>query len=246
MSAAYTALLAGIVAVAFLVEAAAGFGSMVVALTVGALFFPIPSLLGWLVPVNLVLSIYLLVRGRAHVHRAFLFVIVPLMTLGLAVGIGLAHLTDTAWLKPVFAVFVVAVALQQLFLTSVKPLPRGVGPAALFAAGVIHGVFATGGPLAVFVAARTLPDKASFRATLAVVWVVLNAILLPRLWVEGTLSPATLPLSGLMLAPLGVGIVLGEWIHHRLDEARFRRVVAMLLIAAGATLLVTSLKGAAA
>ena len=53
MSPPQTALLAGIVAVAFLVEAAAGFGSMVVALTVGALFFPMPSLLGWLVPVNL-------------------------------------------------------------------------------------------------------------------------------------------------------------------------------------------------
>ena len=37
MTPAQTALLAGIVAVAFLVEAAAGFGSMVVALTVGAL-----------------------------------------------------------------------------------------------------------------------------------------------------------------------------------------------------------------
>ncbi len=246
MSAADTALLAGIVAVAFLVEAAAGFGSMVVALTVGALLFPIPSLLGWLVPVNLVLSCYLVAVGRKHVDRKFLLTIVPLMLVGLFAGMALARVTDTAWLKPVFAVFVIAVALQQLFLTSAKPLPPGVAPVALLGAGIIHGVFATGGPLAVFVAARTLADKSAFRATLSVVWVVLNALFLPRLWLEGTVTVDTLPVSALMLAPLFVGIGLGEWIHHRLDEARFRRVVAVLLMAAGGTLLVTSLKAAAA
>lgn len=245
MSAADTALLAGIVAVAFLVEAAAGFGSMVVALTVGALLFPIPKLLGWLVPVNLVLSFYLVAVGRKHVDRKFLLQMVPLMLLGLFAGMALARATDTSWLKPVFAVFVIAVALQQLFLTGAKPLPRGVAPVALLGAGVIHGVFATGGPLAVFVAARTLPDKSAFRANLSVVWVVLNGIFLPRLWLEGTVTVDTLPTSALMLAPLFVGIGAGEWIHHRLDEARFRRVVAVLLIAAGGTLLVTSLKAAA-
>ncbi len=247
MTSAQTALLAAIVAVAFLVEAAAGFGSMVVALTIGALFFPMPSLLGWLVPVNLVLSGYLLLVGRKHLDWKFLVSsVVPLMTAGLLVGIALARTTNTEWMKPVFALFVVAVAAQQLLVSSaLKPLSRPVASVALFAGGIIHGVFATGGPLAVFVSSRTLPDKSAFRATLAAVWVVLNVLLLPRLWLDGSLSAATLPLSALMLVPLAIGIFAGEWVHHRLDEARFRRVVAVLLLGAGGTLLVTSLKGPA-
>lgn len=247
MTSAQTALLAAIVTLAFLVEAAAGFGSMVIALTLGALFFPMPSLLGWLVPVNLVLSGYLLVVGRKHLDWKFLFSsVVPLMTAGLLVGIALARTTNTEWMKPVFALFVVAVAVQQLLSSSaLKPLSRPVASLALFAGGIIHGVFATGGPLAVFVASRTLRDKSAFRATLAAVWVVLNVLLLPRLWLDGSLSAATLPLSALMLLPLAGGIFAGEWVHHRLDEARFRRVVAVLLLGAGGTLLVTSLKGTA-
>ncbi len=245
MSLSQTALLAGIVAIAFLIEAAAGFGSMVVALTVGALFFPMPSLLGWLVPVNLVLSAYLLVRGRHHLDWKFLLSsVVPLMTGGLLLGIVLARSTDTGWMKPVFALFVVAVAAQQLMTrAALTPLSRPVASLALFAGGVIHGVFATGGPLAVFVSSRTLPDKSAFRATLAAVWVVLNVLLLPRLWLDGSLSLFTLPTSALMLLPLAVGIVAGEWVHHRLDEALFRKVVAVLLLGAGGTLLFTSLKG---
>ena len=242
-----TALLGAIVAVAFLVEAAAGFGSMVVALTVGALFFPMASLLGWLVPVNLVLSGYLLARGIKQLDWKFLLSsVVPLMTVGLLVGIGLTRVTQTAWLKPVFALFVVAVAAHQLAAKAAPvPLSRPVASAVLFAGGVIHGVFATGGPLTVFVASRTLPDKTAFRATLAAVWVVLNLLLLPRLWLDGTLSLRTLPVSAWMLLPLGFGIVAGEWVHHRLAEERFRRVVSVLLLLAGTTLLVTSLKGSA-
>lgn len=245
MTPAQTVLLGVIVAVAFLVEAAAGFGSMVVALTVGALFFPLPALLGALVPVSLVLSLYLVVRGFKHLDWAFLLSsVVPLMTAGLIAGIALARVTDALWLKPVFAVFVVAVAAHQLANpTALAPLSRPVASAVLFAGGVVHGVFATGGPLTVFVASRTLSDKSAFRATLAAVWVVLNLLLLPRLWLDGSLSRSTLPVSGLMLLPLGAGIAAGEWVHHRLPEERFRRVVAVLLLGAGATLLVTSVKG---
>jgi uncharacterized membrane protein YfcA len=242
-----TALLAAIVTVAFFVEAAAGFGSIVVALTIGALFFPMPSLLGWLVPVNLVLSGYLVARGVTKLDWKFLLSsVVPLMTVGLVAGMGLARATDTAWLKPVFAVFVVAVAAHQLASTTAPvPLSRPVASAVLLAAGVVHGVFATGGPLTVFVASRTLPDKTAFRATLAAVWVVLNLLLLPRLWLDGSLSRSTLPVSALLLVPLALGIVAGEWVHHRLAEERFRRVVSVLLLVAGGTLLVTSLRGAA-
>jgi uncharacterized membrane protein YfcA len=244
VTASQTALLAGIVAIAFLVEAAAGFGSMVVALTVGSLFFPLPSLLGWLVPVNVVLSCYLLTRGREHLDWKFLLSsVAPLMTSGLLVGILIARSTDTAWLKPVFALFVVGVAAHQLAAKAAPaPLSRPVASVVLFAGGVVHGVFATGGPLTVFVASRTLPNKSTFRATLAAIWVLLNVLLLPRLWLDGTLSLQTLPLSALMLLPLGLGILAGEWVHHRLAEETFRRVVSVLLLAAGGTLLVTSLK----
>ncbi|MCA2978784.1 MAG: sulfite exporter TauE/SafE family protein, partial [Myxococcaceae bacterium] len=70
-----------LVLVSFLVEAVAGFGSMVVALTVGALFAPVDALLGVLVPVNLVLSLYLVGRGWRHVDWRFLWRrVVPLMT----------------------------------------------------------------------------------------------------------------------------------------------------------------------
>jgi uncharacterized membrane protein YfcA len=98
----------------------------------------------------------------------------------------------------------------------------------------------------VYVASRELPEKAVFRASLSAVWVLLNLLLLPRLWLEGNLSSSSLGTSGLLLLPLLAGIVAGEWIHHRLDERRFRVAVAVLLVAAGLTLLISSVRELAA
>ncbi len=243
------AVLLAIVFASFLVEAAAGFGSMVVALTLGALWFSVPELLGWLIPVNMVLSAYLVVRGWSAVQGRFLATrMLPLMALGLGAGTLIAARADqAAWFKPLFGVFVMAVAAWQLSsalkpAAEASPLPDPVRVAALLLAGVIHGIFATGGPLAVFVSARELPDKAAFRATLSTLWLVLNALVMPRLVLEGQVTTATLGTSALMLVPLGAGIAAGEWIHHRLAEAKFRVVVAGLLLAAGAVLVINSLR----
>lgn len=241
------ALLAMLTLLGFLVEAAAGFGGMVLALTVGALWLPIGSLLGVLVPVNLVLSTFLLARGFAHVDWRFLGKkLMPFMAVGLAVGIVLARTTSTAWLKPVFAFFVVVVAGQQLLQLKSGKTPARLQPvvagAWLFGAGFIHGVFATGGPPTVYVASRELPDKAAFRASLSAVWVVMNVLLLPRLWLDGSLTVATLGRSALLLLPLIAGLAAGEVLHRRLDERKFRFAVAGLLLCAGLTLLLSSAK----
>jgi len=245
------AFLAAIVAGAFLIEAAAGFGSIVVALTVGALLFPVGQLLGWLLPLNIALSTYLVVRGWKALDRRFLLKnMLPLMAVGLVGGTLLAHGMEAGWLKPVFAVLVLVLATWELAkgltLQALTPLPAGARTTALLGAGLVHGVFATGGPLAVFVAGRELSGKAAFRATLSALWLILNLLVLPRLVLEGAVTRSSLGVSAFLLVPLAVGIAAGEALHARLDEKRFRLVVAGLLLVAGGILLTTSLtKGGA-
>ena len=111
----------------------------------------------------------------------------------------------------------------------------------MLVAGVSHGLFASGGPLLVYALIGTSLDKARFRASLILVWFSLNSVLtLVFLW-QGRLQPqAGLLLAYLPLIPLGV--VLGEWLHHRVNEAAFRLwIYRLLIVAALALLLATAL-----
>ncbi len=231
-----------LVVVSFFVEAAAGFGSMVVALALGAMVLPVDALLGVLVPVNLVLSCLLVARDWEAVSWSFLVRrALPLLTLGALMGAALAGQLDVALARPVLGVFVVVVACLQLGQAlmpgsgarPLSPIARVLG---LLGAGVAHGVFASGGPLVVFVAARELADKRAFRATLSALWVVLNALVLPRLISGGSLAFSTLSTSAVLLGPLALGSALGQWAHSRLDERRFRLAVASVLGLAGVLL----------
>ena len=79
-------------------------------------------------------------------------------------------------------------------------------------------------------------------ATLLVVWLTLNSCLTALFLFDGTLVPS-LPRLVLYLPLLVVGVLLGEFLHHRLNEQRFRQVVYGLLVLTGALLIFKALEG---
>lgn len=247
-------LLAAVVFLAFTVEASLGFGATVVTVALGAQLRPIEQILPAFVPLNVALSAYMVARYRRELRAAVLARrVLPWMLAGLPLGLyAFARLPARA-LKLAFGVFVVALALLELARRGdgsdaarqgsertdggAAPLPRALEAALLVLGGVAHGAFATGGPMAVYVMGRALArDKAAFRATLAALWLVLNAILLGSYALEGALTAATAR-SALLLAPaLALGLGAGEWLHARVPTAAFRRAVWALLLGAGALL----------
>lgn len=235
--------LSAVVTLAFVIEATAGFGATVVTVTLASHFLPIEQVLAALLPVNLLLSALLSWRNRGAIDVAILRRhVLPWMLPAMGVGMVLFALRAQIWIKAVFALFVVLLAAIELgrLLGQAAP-PRALSPArriaALCGAGLIHGLFACGGPLLVYVIGRELPDKGRFRATLSSIWLGLGAILLLRYAAVGTLSGHSALRSMLLLPPLWIGLVLGERIHHRLNPTRFRIAVFSLMFGAGASLL---------
>ena len=101
--------------------------------------------------------------------------------------------------------------------------PRAA-PVALVGAGVIHGMFSTGGPLVVWALGRSLTGKRAFRATLACVWMVLATTLTLAYTANDRIDAGTLRATTTLVPVLAVALSVGEWAHHRLDERRFRVV----------------------
>jgi uncharacterized protein len=130
----------------------------------------------------------------------------------------------------------VARSLRSTASHSARPGARSVVVLAL--AGVVHGAFGTGGPLAVYALGGALPEKSAFRATLAGLWLSLNVLLVGAFVVDGRAGLASAETS-LWLAPgLVVGIVLGNALHHRIPAALFRKIVWVALGVVGVVLIV--------
>ena len=238
-------ILSAILGAGAFVEAVAGFGGTILALSLGARWFGIEELLAWFLPLNLLLSTALALRGRVAIAGSLLARrILPTIVVGLAVGTALSWHIDAERARGLFAGLVIVVAVVELAAsvrrsaaTPVTTLRPAVQGGLLLGAGVVHGVFATGGPLAVAVIGRMLPTKAALRATLAVMWLVLNVIVSARLIARGHLDDASLWIS-LQLAPaMALGMVAGDLVHRRVGEAGFRKVVAVLLLVTGLLLL---------
>lgn len=225
--------------VAFSCEALAGFGGTVLALALGAQLRPIDELLAIFLPANLVLSAVLaLGHTRAIDWRLLTRRIGPAMAIGLPFGLVLFRVLGNA-LRPVFAAIVILLAaLEALRLVSRSTTRRPrLGMLLLWLAGVVHGAYGTGGPLVVFVAGRDLDDKHAIRATLAVLWLTLNLVLVAGFAVEGRLTGATLTSSLALLPVVAIALGLGERLAARLSDRPFRVFGAALLGVAGLSLL---------
>ncbi len=243
-------ILSAVLGAGAFVEAVAGFGGTILALSIGARWFGIEQLLAWFLPLNLGLSTVLAWRGKGAIAGSLLVRrILPMILVGVGLGTWLSLHIDAERARGVFAGLVILVALVELattFRRTVAPPATAMRPAVqgglLLGAGVVHGVFATGGPLAVAVIGRMLPTKAALRSTLAVMWFVLNIIVCTRLNRRGQLDGASLWDSLHLVPAMAAGMLAGDLVHRRVAEASFRKVVAVLLLVTGGLLLQAALR----
>lgn len=230
---------------AYTMEAATGFGSIIIALSLGALLLPIPALLPVLVPLNIFMSGYFSLRYHAHIHwPTLLRRVLPFMVVGAGLGYGLKPVLGNVLLQTLFGILILGFAGRELWQLS-HPLRAAPMRSAvrtrflLLGAGITHGLFASGGPLLVLALANGRLNKAALRSTLIAVWFSLNSLLTVTYLIDGSLIPA-LPRTLGYLPVILCGVVIGEWLHHRIDEQRFRQLIFLLLAVVGAMLVLAA------
>lgn len=240
-------LLLAVVFVGYGVQTVAGFGAALLCMTAGAHFFEIPELVALLVPISLVQNSYVAIRHRQGIEWSLLLRrVLPLMGLGLVGGFLVARAVEGDWLRIAFGTMVLLLATRELYwlhrasrdpVSLTRTNPRGATFLAMLGAGVVHGIYATGGPLLVYAIGREGLDKYRFRSTVTTVWLVLNSILGSAFLFEGRYDAST-ALDLLVLLPgVPLGIVVGEWLHRKVDERRFKITVFALLVGAALALL---------
>lgn len=234
--------LASIVLVAWTVQAVTGFGSTVLALTLGAAFLPIPQLLPVVIVLNTPLSLWTALWHRREIDRATLVgTILPWMSVGTAVGLAAAPWIAGDLLKRGFGVFVLVFAVRDLLAlwrdAPVSRPPDAQIRAWVILAGILHGIYGSGGPPLVQATSRIGLTKGAFRATMSAVWVCFNAVLVLSVVARGGFDGPTAQRTIWLLPVVPLGVWLGERLHPHIPDRAFRGLVQGLLLVGGAALL---------
>ena len=228
--------------VAYVIETALGFGATVVAVSLAAQLITLDQLLPAFVPINVVLSLWILSRGIRLVEwRVLAADIAPAVVVGAAIGMALFHIPARLLLQLLFAVSVILLAGVQLarFGLPPGPAPRPAITRLLFGiGGLAHGLFGTGGPMIVYALSDRIREKGRFRATLAVVWLTMAIALMTNYASMGLYTDDTWQRTAAFGAAIIPGIIIGERLHHRLDPRAFHRFVLLLLLSTSTILAV--------
>jgi len=107
----------------------------------------------------------------------------------------------------------------------------------LVAAGIVHGIFVSGGPLLVSYLTKVLKDKEQFRSTISTVWIILNGIIFVSDISTGMWT-ASLWKTGLITVPfLFLGMFIGAKLYKIMSQHLFMLITYVLLFISGIMLL---------
>lgn len=160
-----------------------------------------------------------------------------LMGIGLVTGIYLADKVPSRILLLIYAIFVIAVALKEMFYKGSLDFGDAALIVVVLIAGLFQGLFVSGGPFLIIYVAKKLKDKNQIRGTLCFVWIFLNGYMMLSQFLNGQFTPHNTFVTLLGLPGVFAGVAIGGYLAKIMSREKFLKVVYILLIISGASLL---------
>ena len=130
------------------------------------------------------------------------------------------------------------IALKKMFWKKEMKLPHAAMLVVLIVAGIIHGMFLSGGSLLVIYAVTVMKDKDEFRSTMAAVWIVLNGLLVVVHARSGCYTPETVRMIICSMIALFLSVRIGNYLYQRINQKNFLKITYILLFLSGVSLLI--------
>ncbi len=217
-----------------------GFGSGLIALGLLALIFPsLQDVVVMILVISLPAELWVVWGARRRIRWREVALIGAGIVAGVPLGAWVLKQGEANALLAILGWFLIATGLTFLALPAHRAVswPRWIAPPVGLAAGLLSGMFGTGGPPVIIYYRLSNADKAVFRGSLMAIWLLVTLTRLPSYAAAGLLTAPRL-WSGALILP---AVLLGGWAGHRIHveipEPTFRRGVAIALAVIGALLL---------
>jgi uncharacterized membrane protein YfcA len=235
-----TALLAALILLfAYFVRGISGFGSGLIGVPLLALLLPLTFVVPLVLLTDFVASAILGRSTRKHIRWDEIRFLLPTSALGVVVGTTLLIGLPEKPLLIVLGVFVLVFGIRNaLDLHSERPIARGWALPAGFVGGTVSGLFGTGGPPYVIYLSHRIRNKSELRATFSGLFLVEGGLRVVVFLMAGLLwQPLLLWAVPVSLPLLATGLYLGNRVHLGLTPTQMVRIIGVLLLVSGTSLL---------
>jgi hypothetical protein len=242
LGAAQIAIIAGIVFGAFVIRGMSGFGAGMIGIPLLAFLMPVHTAVPMFGLLVLTLFVFLSIRDWGTVVKEELKRLVLPTLLGVAGGVLLFKHLDNRLLLNLLGGFLLAystyaLAVSYFGLPQYSCSHRWAFPVA-FAGAFIDTLFGGGGgTLVVIYLHMRGVGRGPFRATVAALWLFEMIARILGYGAAGYYNADILLLCALLLPVMGAGTWVGERLGNRISHEAFSRLMALLLLLTGASLL---------
>ena len=242
------------VAAAGLIQSAAGFGSALVCMPILTLLLGIRNSSPLVALLGMVVSTVVLAQNWRGLDWREAGRLILASLLGIPLGIWLLRTVDEGLVTGALGLVLIAYALHALWANGrAEAPPAGNTKASIaphpwlwtagaylagFTAGILGGAYNTNGPPVIIYGAAKRWPKVRFKSILQSFFLADGVLVVFGHAMAGSLTPETWRNFLYALPALGVGILLGSRLDKRLDPDRFRRIVLILILLLGISLLV--------
>lgn len=224
--------------VANVIQAITGFAGTVLAMPPSIYLLGMDNAKVVLNVMALLSGLMIAVMSYHHMNKKEVIKICVCMVAGMTIGIQICKTVPSEQiLLIIYGVIILLIAGKNLLCHRQRTLPKALLLVILLLAGVIHGMFVSGGALLVVYAAQVLKEKEEFRATLAPVWVVLNSILLVSQVRQGVFTEGNIRLILISTIPLFMATWLGKKLVKKVSQKVFLNLTYVLLLVSGLSLI---------
>ncbi|MEW6410754.1 MAG: sulfite exporter TauE/SafE family protein [Nitrospirota bacterium] len=225
-----------VVSMAFFVRGLTGFGSgplmvapLILLLDI-KIVVPTAAILAVLTGI-LLLSTFQTIKW---VRKDVLLILIPTYMIGIVLGTYVLVSFKSSLLKTLLGLFIAGYALKILFwdkeVKEVKELKNYVGVIAGLLSGITGGLFGAGGPPVVVYLARKLRDKNALRATLVFLFFLMDIWRVILFAYAGLINVDILKFSLYLLPAFIIGNLSGSFVHIKVNQALFYRIIALVLL----------------
>lgn len=228
-----------ILLLAYFIRGITGFGSGLIAVPLLAHFLPLQFVVPFVLALDFTASIALGGKTRKHINWNELKPLLPFGAIGVIVGVALLIHMPREPLLIGLGIFVLIFGVRTLLnIHGETTISRWWAMPAGLTGGTVGALFGTGGPPYIIYLSHRLKDKAALRATFSGLFIFDGGLRLVSFLAAGLLLQNGMLAALLAALPvMALGLYLGHRAHLGISSLQMLKLIGVLLIGSGVSLI---------